>query len=82
MNTNGDLPKTVNVRDEQGNIRIMPYKELKQHEEWIIEDNIGWGYLHGYTNAEIKKIQETSRTGMEGFKKQIKGQSRTVINIR
>ena len=47
----GGLPKFVNVRDENGDIITMPYRELKAHEEAIIEDNMGYGRKLSWANG-------------------------------
>lgn len=73
MNTNGDLPETVNIIDEQGNKKVISYRELKQHEECIIEDNIAYGYLHEeYTDAEIIEYEKQARQEWKELKNKLR----------
>ena len=59
MGKKGNLPRTVNIRDEHGNVSVMPYRSLKEHEETIIADNIFHGYMHAeYTEAEIDAYEK------------------------
>ncbi|MCR5587456.1 MAG: hypothetical protein K6F77_07985 [Lachnospiraceae bacterium] len=82
MNINGDLPQTVNIRDEQGNIKIMPYKELKQHEEYIIKDNIEYGYMHGeYTDAEIKEYEKQARNEWKDLKNKLRNNPELLLTL-
>ena len=82
MNTNGGLPKTVNVRDEQGDIKAMPYRELKQHEEYIIEDNIAYGCMHEeYTDAEIELYEKQARQEWKDLKNKLRDNPELLLTL-
>ena len=81
MNANGGLPQTVNVRDEQGNIAVIPYRELKQHEEFIIEDNISWGYMHGDTDAELDEYEKKARQEWKDLKNKLRENPELLLTL-
>ena len=69
----GQMPDTVNVRDPQGNIRIISYRELKEHEISIIEDNIGYGLLHPeYSDEEIRDYENQARREWNSLKRKLR----------
>lgn len=57
------MPKLVNIRAEDGTLCQISLKELKEHEELIIEDNIFYGlkYLGSYTLAEVTEYEKNAR---------------------
>ena len=48
MDSNYIYPEYVNIK-EDGKIRKIPYRDIINHEKYIIEDNISYGYRKGYT---------------------------------
>ena len=82
MNTNGGLPQTVNVRDEQGNIKVIQYREVKQHEEYIIEDNIAYGCIHGeYTDTEIEEYEKQARQEWKDLKNKLRDNPELLLTL-
>ena len=73
MSINGELPKNVNIRDKQGNVSIMSYRELKHHEESIIEDNIMFGIMNAiYKDSEIDKYEKQARAEWKDLKNKLR----------
>ena len=63
--------KLVNVR-LNGKDYYIRYKDLKDHEEAIIEDNIYYGHTHGYSNKEIDDYITGARAELRELKKHIR----------
>lgn len=73
MSTIDGLPEAVNIRDEHGNIKTISYRKLKQHEEYIIEDNIAYGCIHeDYTYAEIKEYEKQAKQEWKDLKSKLR----------
>lgn len=82
MNTNRDLSQIVNIRDKQGNITTMRYRELKQHEECIIEDNMAYGYMHNeYSETEIKEYKKQARLEWKDLKKKLRNNPELLLTL-
>lgn len=65
----GQLPETVNILNDDNSVSIMKYKDLKNHEESIIEDNIGYGLLHAeYSEKEIRDYEKNARAEWKALK--------------
>lgn len=80
MSINGELPKNVNIRDKQGNVSIMPYRELKHHEESIIEDNVMFGIMHAiYSDSEIDKYGKQARAEWKDLKNKLRNNPELVL---
>lgn len=41
-----EYPEFVSVLNNDGSIQKVLYKEIKAHEQYIIHDNVLYGYLH------------------------------------
>ncbi len=68
------LPRNVYIRDEHGNISKMPYRELKDHEEDIILDNIFFGYKHSdiYSEEETKEYEKQARQELKDLEDKLR----------
>lgn len=57
------MPKLVNIWAEDGTLWQISLKELKEHEELIIEDNMVYGLKHpgSYTLAEVEAYERNAR---------------------
>lgn len=70
MNKQQDqLPKAVYILNDDGTVSTIPYKELKQHEEYIIEDNVEYGLLHAeYSEQEILDYEKSAKSEWKALK--------------
>lgn len=56
------MPAFVNVINDDRSISQIRYRDLKQHEEGIIEDNIAYGITHAeYSDQEICEYERNAR---------------------
>lgn len=66
-------PKYVSVINENGDINKVLYKEIKKHEEFITEDNIGYGLLHAeYSEKKVKDYETQSYKELKKLKRKIR----------
>ena len=78
-NTNYIYPKYVSVKQDDGSIIKMTYKNIKEHEEIIIDDNIAYGVLNGYTDKDIKEYRDMAYTELKNLKKQIRENPNVIL---
>lgn len=62
-------------------IKRLSLKEIRRHEMEIIEDNVEFGYLHGYNPVEIKDYKRTAQNELNDLVKQIKANPHTTVLI-
>lgn len=66
-------PQYVNVCDDNGIIIKIPYKDVKEHEESIIRDNISYGFMHfEYSEEEIHEYAKRAHEELKELKRQIR----------
>ncbi len=69
----GQMPQIVKIKNSEGNIIDVPYRELKEHEEAIIEDNIMYGRMHGeYSQKEILDYAKQASQEWKELKKKLR----------
>ena len=78
-NVNYTYPKYVSVEQSDGQIVQILYKDLKNHEEFIIQDNIEYGLLHSYTDQEINDYKKEAYAQLKDLKKQIRENPQVVL---
>lgn len=67
---------------KQGDIKAMPYRKLKQHEEYIIEDNIAYGCMHAeYTDAEIELYEKQARQEWKDLKNKLRDNPELLLTL-
>lgn len=74
-------PKYVFVEQSDGQIVQVLYKDIIKQEEFIIEDNIGYGLLHDYTDEEIDEYEEEAYAQLKELKKQIRENPQVVLAL-
>lgn len=79
MQDSGQMPQFVNVRYNNGRIEKIPYKVLKDHEESIIEENIAYGAIHGYSDKEISEYEREARAEWKELKRQIRENNNVLL---
>lgn len=64
----------ISVADKNGEIKKIPIKEIKEHEEFIIEDNIFHGYKHPeiFSQKDIDRYEHEARHEFNLLKKAMK----------
>lgn len=81
-NKNMELPQFVNIRDENGNISTITYRELKNHEECIIEDNIAYALWHEeYSEKEIKEYEKQARAEWRNLKSKLRENPEILLEL-
>lgn len=79
---NNIYPKYVSVLNDDGNISKTLYKEIKEHEEFIIEDNIGYGLLHNeYSVKEIKDYKKQAYAELRELKAKIRENPDIILKL-
>lgn len=78
-NINYTYPKYVSVEQSDGQIVQILYKDLKNHEEFIIQDNIEYDLLHNYTDQEINDYKKEAYAQLKDLKKQIRENPQVVL---
>lgn len=78
-NINYTYPKYVSVEQSDGQIVQILYKDLKKHEEFIIQDNIEYGLLHNYTDQEINDYKKEAYAQLKVLKKQIRDNPKVIL---
>jgi hypothetical protein len=68
--------------DEDGSVGKMLYKEIKEHEEFIIKDNIGYGLIHNeYSEEEIDEYEEHAYKELKELKQQIRENPNIILKL-
>lgn len=76
-----DLPKYVNIRNDDCSVTIMPYVRLKDHEEFIIEDNICYGILHCYEEKEINDYEKAAYAEWKDLKNKLRENPNLLLTL-
>lgn len=75
-------PRYVNVKDKDGNITKVKYKDIKSHEEEIIKDNIVFGFYHSeYSTKEIIDYEREANKELKELQKQIRENPDVVLEL-
>ena len=79
MNT---YPKYVSVMNENGDIIKVLYKDIKEHEEDIIEQNLMYGIIHAeYSDKEISDYEKQAYKELRELKRQIRENPNVVLKL-
>lgn len=79
---NNVYPKYVSVLNDDGSVNKMLYKDIKEHEELIIEDNIGYGLLHNeYSVKELKKYEKQAYAELRELKAKIRENPDVILKL-
>ena len=75
-------PEYISVLNSDGSIDKVPYRDVKKHEEAIIEDNIGYGILHGeYSEKEIDDYEREAYAQLRELKARIRRNPDVVLKL-
>lgn len=71
--------KYVSVLRDDGHIEKVLYDKIIEHENAIIDDNLGFGYLHNYTSQELRSYQKEAYADLKELKRQLREYPGSVI---
>jgi hypothetical protein len=75
----------VRVTQDDGTIQSIPFKQVKEHEESIIEDNCVYGlkcvYRNEITLNEVKEYERDAVAQFRSLKKRIREDPTVVLKI-
>lgn len=71
--------KYVSVLCDDGHIKKVLYDKIIEHENAIIDDNLGYGYLHNYTSQELSSYQKEAYADLKELKRQLREYPGSVI---
>jgi hypothetical protein len=71
--------KYVSVLCDDGHIKKVLYDKIIEHENAIIDDNLGYGYLHNYTSQELRSYQKEAYADLKELKRQLREYPGSVI---
>lgn len=76
-------PKYVSVLNDSGTVEKVLYKDIKIHEESIIEDNIFYGIKHSndYSEQEILEYEEQAYSELKELKRAIREDNDIVLKL-
>lgn len=60
-------------------IKKVLYDKIIEHENAIIDDNLGYGYLHNYTSQELRSYQKEAYADLKELKRQLREYPGSVI---
>lgn len=74
------LPDCVYIRFEDGTVQRVAYRKLKQHEEWIIEDNIQYGLRHPeYSDESVDDYEKEARKEWKDLKNALRKRPDSIL---
>lgn len=77
-----EYPEFVSVLNNDGSIQKVPYQEIKEHEQYIIHDNVLYGYLHcEYTEQDITDYKKQAYDELKELKRKIKENNDIVLKM-
>ena len=81
---NNNLPEYVRVRDHYGKISMMPYRKLKEHQLYIMEDNMAYGLMHpgSYTRQDVAEYEKEARATWKALKNKLRENPNLVLDSR
>lgn len=71
--------KYVSVLCDDGHIEKVLYDKIIEHENAIIDDNLGYGYLHNYTSQELRSYQKEAYADLKELKRQLREYPGSII---
>lgn len=75
-------PEYVSVIDENNDIHKVLYKDIKEHEEFIIEDNIGYGLMHSeYSQKDIETYRNQAYNELKELKQRIRENPDVILKL-
>lgn len=76
-------PQYVSVLNDSGTVEKILYKDIKIHEESIIEDNIFYGIRHSndYSEQEILEYEEQAYSELKELKREIRENNDIVLKL-
>ena len=76
------IPEKVNIRNVNGNIVTIPYRELKHHEESIIEDNIMYGLVHNeYSQKDIDDYEKQAKSEWKELRQKLRNNPELLLTL-
>ncbi len=81
-NKTEQMPDTVKLRDNKGNITTISYRKLKIHEKSIIEDNIEYALRHNeFTAEEIDAYEKKAINEWKELKRKLRENPDLLLTI-